>query len=146
MSRYFTLIQAEQQLPAVERAIRDAVALKAEYSSAENNIQKATQRIVNLGGSIANRDQFMAERSRRDAASEALQTAIEQIHGFGCQVKDLDIGLIDFPTLYRGQEVLLCWKLGEDGIRFWHGVEEGFRGRKAIDQDFLDNHRGDDIN
>ena len=49
---------------------------------------------------------------------------------------------IDFLTLYHGREVCLCWKLGEDRIRFWHGMEEGFRGRKAIDEEFLENHAG----
>ena len=63
-----------------------------------------------------------------------------QISSNDDDIKDLEIGLIDFPTLFRGQEVYLCWKLGEDKIRFWHGIHEGFRGRKAIDQDFLDNH------
>jgi hypothetical protein len=61
----------------------------------------------------------------------------------GVLVKDLDIGLIDFLTRYHGREVCLCWKLGEDRIAFWHGMEEGFRGRKAIDQEFVRNHRGD---
>jgi hypothetical protein len=58
-------------------------------------------------------------------------------------VKDLDTGLVDFPTMYRGVEVCLCWKLGEGAIGYWHGVDEGFRGRKPIDQDFRDQHRGD---
>ena len=61
-------------------------------------------------------------------------------------VKDLDVGLIDFPTLYRGEEVYLCWKLGETGIQYWHGIDEGFRGRKKIDRDFLDNHKGESPN
>jgi hypothetical protein len=55
-------------------------------------------------------------------------------------VKDLDIGLVDFPTVFRGVEVCLCWKLGEPRIGYWHGAEEGFRGRKPIDQDFLAHH------
>jgi len=57
-------------------------------------------------------------------------------------VKDLDIGLVDFPTLFRGAEVYLCWRLGEPAIQFWHGVDEGFAKRKAIDQDFRDHHNG----
>ena len=146
MPRYFTLLEAERLLPAVERAIRDAIAVKSEYQEAEQNIQRATQRIVSLGGTIVDREQFAAERSRRDAAATALKKAVEDIHEMGCQVKDLDIGLIDFPTLYHGREVLLCWKLGESGISFWHGLEDGFRGRKPIDGEFLDNHRGDGLN
>ena len=60
----------------------------------------------------------------------------------GAQIKDLDIGLIDFPTMYRGREVLLCWKLGEERIAFWHGTDEGFKGRKAINDEFREQHRG----
>ena len=51
--------------------------------------------------------------------------------------------LVDFPTLFKGVEVYLCWKLGEPAIDFWHGIDEGFRGRKPIDKEFLDHHRGD---
>jgi hypothetical protein len=58
-------------------------------------------------------------------------------------VKDLELGLLDFPTLYRGKEVCLCWRLGEPEIAFWHEVDEGYKGRKPIDQAFLENHRGD---
>ena len=72
-----------------------------------------------------------------------LREAIEQMQELGCVIKDLDTGLLDFPTLFRGKEVYLCWKLGEPSIGFWHGVDEGFRGRKPIDQDFLDHHEGD---
>lgn len=146
MPRYFTLRQAEELLPEVERMIREAVAFKAEYQEAESRIQKATQRIVMLGGSIANRDTMAADRNRRDTAASALNQVVQQIQELGVQVKDLDIGLIDFPTLYRGREVLLCWKLGESGIAFWHGLEDGFRGRKPLDDDFLANHEGDAVN
>jgi len=65
------------------------------------------------------------------------------VQEIGCLIKDIDVGLVDFPTSLRGVEVYLCWKLGESGISFWHGVDEGFRGRKPIDKDFLDNHQGD---
>jgi hypothetical protein len=82
-------------------------------------------------------------KSERGAAATALKSSIETIHEVGCVVKDLDIGLVDFPTLFRGEEVYLCWKMGESSIQFWHGVDEGFAGRKPIDQDFLDNHRGE---
>jgi hypothetical protein len=146
MPRFFTLAQAELLLPDVERVLREMIALKQEYQESELKIRKATQRIVSLGGSLVDRRQFAADRSRRDSAEAALKDAISRVHEFGCQVKDLDMGLIDFPTRYRGREVLLCWKLGESGIRFWHGLEEGFRGRKPVDDDFLANHRGDDVN
>ena len=70
---------------------------------------------------------------------------MERIDELGVQVKDLETGLVDFPTLFRGEEVYLCWRMDEADIDHWHGVHEGFDGRKAIDRAFLDNHRGDDI-
>jgi hypothetical protein len=145
MSRYFTLMEADRMLPEVERLLRAAIAAKMELAESEGAIQKAVQRIVMLGGSTGNRDQIAAERSRRDSTAERLKAAIGQIEELGIQVKDLDIGLIDFPTLYHGNEVLLCWRLGEERISFWHGLEEGFRGRKPLDAEFLQNHRGDSV-
>jgi hypothetical protein len=82
----------------------------------------------------------LALRTRQDASARALKTAMDGIEEAGAQVKDLDIGLIDFMTLYRGEEVCLCWRMGEDEIRFWHGAQEGFRGRKPIDDEFLKHH------
>ena len=61
---------------------------------------------------------------------------MEQIEESGCVVKDLDIGLIDFPAMLGEQQVFLCWKLGEPRIEYWHGVHEGFAGRKPIDDEF----------
>jgi hypothetical protein len=82
-------------------------------------------------------------KNRRESSALRLKDVLEKIQEFGCLVKDLDIGLIDFPTLLNGEEVYLCWKLGESGIQFWHGVQEGFRGRKAIDHEFIAQHQGE---
>ena len=59
---------------------------------------------------------------------------MNKIQETGCVVKDLDEGLVDFPSLIEGEEVYLCWKLGEEHIDFWHGVDEGFAGRKPLDE------------
>jgi hypothetical protein len=67
----------------------------------------------------------------------------ENFEEIGCVVKDLDIGLIDFPALYRGKEVYLCWRLGEPDIDFWHPTDEGFAGRRPIDGEFLRECGGD---
>jgi hypothetical protein len=85
----------------------------------------------------------MDARARRDSAAAQLRDSMEAIEKLGCLLKDLDIGLADFPTLYRGREAYLCWKLGETAIRFWHGEDEGFAGRKPIDRDFLEHHGGE---
>jgi hypothetical protein len=144
MARYFTVAQAERMLPEVERALRDALFHKAEYQKADQEFSQQMQRIRMAGGSRVDRGPLLALRARRDTSAAALQEAMERVEQTGALVKDLDIGLIDFLTFYDEREVCLCWKLGEDRIRFWHGLEEGFRGRKPIDEGFLASHRGGD--
>jgi len=143
MARRFTLAEAQSLIPEVSRLMTGVVSLKDAYQEAERAIQIWARRITMMGGVMVDRNQTIDARKRRDTSAASLRSAIEQVQALGCVVKDLDIGLIDFPTEFRGVEVYLCWKLGEPKIEFWHGVEEGFRGRKAIDQDFLDHHRGD---
>jgi len=142
MSRRFTLAEAQRLIPRIDRLLREAIAFKASYDEAEKEIQSFQERVMMMGGIAVDRERAVESRTRRDGAAAQLRNAIEQVQEAGCLIKDLDIGLIDFPTTYRGVEVYLCWKLGEEGIEYWHGVDEGFRGRKKIDQDFLDNHQG----
>ncbi len=143
MPKRFTLAEAQTLIPSVEPLLRKAIELKSTYDSGESAIEKIGERITMAGGLTVNRDQVLEARRSRDRAAAALRTVIEEVQEFGCVVKDLDTGLIDFPTFYQGQEVYLCWKLGESAIAFWHGVDEGFAGRKPIDQDFRQNHEGD---
>jgi len=143
MPRFFTLSQAEKLLPQVESAIREAIVRKAEYDQAEAEWQGFSQRVMVQGGMQVDRPRLLEQKNRRESAALLVKNSIERVHEFGCVVKDLDIGLIDFPTLLNGQEVYLCWKLGESGIQFWHGLHEGFRGRKAIDEEFLEHHQGE---
>lgn len=146
MSRYFTLAEAERMIPAVERSLRDAISQKSEYESANRELTDAVEKIRMAGGSRVNPGPLLTQRARRDSNAKALKENIDRMEGMGVQIKDLDIGLIDFLTLYHDREVCLCWKLGEKGIHFWHGIDEGFRGRKAIDEEFLANHEGDSAN
>jgi hypothetical protein len=143
MPRFFTLEQAEKVLPDVDSAIRRVISLKAEYEVLQSEWQSFSERLVATGGMRVDRGRVMEQKNSRETTALALKQAVEKVHEFGCLVKDLDIGLIDFPTLFQGEEVYLCWKLGETGIGFWHGVNEGFRGRKPIDSGFLEHHRGE---
>ena len=143
MAKRFTHAEAQQMLTEVGRLLREALDAKSEYQEAEKAIQEQSERVMLMGGVTVDRDRALTARSRRDAAAAMLKGAIDAVQDTGCLVKDLDIGLVDFPTLFKGVEVYLCWKLGEPSIEFWHDVDEGFRGRKPIDQDFLQNHRGD---
>jgi hypothetical protein len=143
MAKRFTLAEAQSLIPEVGRLLQEALEAKSEYEAAERSIHQFQEHVMLMGGTMVNRDHALEARSRRESAAAALRASIESVQETGCMIKDLDIGLVDFPTLFRGVEVYLCWKLGEKGIEFWHGVDEGFRGRKPIDQDFLDHHRGD---
>lgn len=143
MPRFFTLLQAETLLPQLEPLLRGVIDQKKAYEQAEGEITGMSQRIALTGGMLVSREQMARTRKKKDAAVRGLAAAVEKIQDLGCQIKDADTGLIDFPTLYRGEEVYLCWKLGEPSIEFWHRVEDGFRGRQRIDSEFLANHKGD---
>lgn len=141
--RYFTLPEAQRALPEVERHLREALFHKTESQKAQEHMDRTTDHVRSSGGARVNPGEVLATRARRDTSISALKEALDEIHEAGALVKDLDIGLLDFMTRYRDRDVCLCWKLGEDQIRFWHGTDEGFRGRKPIDQEFLQNHRGE---
>jgi hypothetical protein len=138
--RYFTLAEAERLLPEVERHLRDALFHKSEYQKAHHELEQTTHRVRLSGGARINPGRQLELRARRDTSAAALKEALGEIEQSGALIKDLDIGLLDFMTRYHQQDVCLCWKLGEDAIRFWHSPEEGFRGRKQIDEEFLKNH------
>ena len=144
MPRYFTLPQAESLLPEVERFLRDALFHKSEAEKAHRELEDTSDRILASGGMRVNPGQLLAVRARRDTSVAALKDALEQIEAAGALVKDLDIGLIDFLSRFQDRDVCLCWKLGESGIGFWHSVDEGFQGRKPINQEFRDGHSASD--
>jgi hypothetical protein len=143
MAKRFTLAEAQSLIPEVSNLLGEAILRKGSYEEAERAIQASMQRIGMMGGMLVDRNRAIEERKQRDGSAGKLRSAIERIQAIGCVVKDLDVGLIDFPTEFRGQEVYLCWRRGESQIEFWHGIEEGFKDRKEIDQGFRDHHRGD---
>ena len=143
MPRYFTLREARAALPAVSRDIRDAVAAKTRYQEADGALQTLGQRILMRGGIMVDTAAAEAWKSQRDSGAQTLKATLGRIEDLGVLVKDLDVWLIDFPTLYRGQEVYLCYRMDETDIDFWHGTQEGFAGRKLIDGEFLSHHTGD---
>ncbi|MGA2712965.1 MAG: DUF2203 domain-containing protein [Bryobacteraceae bacterium] len=143
MPRYFTIEEARAALPVVGRSIREAVHAKTRYLEAEKVIQDLAQRILMMGGINVDTAAAEAWKSQRDSNAQTLKNCMERVENLGVLVKDLDVGLVDFPTLFRDEEVYLCWRMDEDDIDHWHGVSEGFAGRKPIDKNFVDNHRGD---
>jgi hypothetical protein len=135
MSKRFTLAEAESLIPSVDHLMRQAVELKSGYANAARRIDSFQEHIMLMGGTVVDRGKV------REAA--ALRGIIEQVQELGCVIKDLDMGLVDFLTSFQGRDVYLCWKIGEPSIAYWHGIDEGFAGRKAIDRNFREHHHGD---
>lgn len=144
MTRFFTLLEAEALLPSIEAHLGRLLQLKNEHEQTNAQLNVINQRIMLAGGMVPPREQVLELKKQKESAARGLKETVEAIHETGCQLKDVEIGLIDFPTLYRGKEVYLCWKLGEEGIGYWHQVEDGYQGRRPIDSEFLSNHRGDE--
>jgi hypothetical protein len=139
--KFFNLEEAERLLPEVERLLRSAIESKKSLETADQSIGDARQHIMSQGGSLPDRATLARARRQREQSAAELQEALQQIGSSGVLVKDLDVGLIDFPCLMNDREVYLCWKLGEGHIEFWHHVEDGFAGRKPVDKQFLEQIR-----
>jgi len=86
-------------------------------------------------GGVARGPEVVAAKEAADRLAAKIRQGIQEIQALGCVVKDLDMGLVDFPALRDGQEVYLCYRLGEERIAFWHGLEEGYAGRKPLEAD-----------
>ncbi len=142
MPRYFTLDEARAALPVVGRSIREAVQARQLYREADTLIRDLAQRILMAGGMHVDNVRTEAWKAQLDGSASTLKSAMERIEQLGVLVKDLDTGLVDFPTLFKGEEVYLCWRMDEADISHWHGINEGFAGRREIDSNFVDNHSG----
>ena len=132
--RSFTLDEAQSLLPVLESLLRTAIDGKQLIESVDTEFQEVAHRVFLNGGTFLNIVHLARRKAEREKAVQHVKDAIAEIDSTGVQVKDLDIGLLDFPCEVDGHTVLLCWKLGEKSITHWHGVSEGFAGRKRIDE------------
>lgn len=133
-NRTFTLAEAQKLLPILEALLRKANAAKKRCEEIDGRFQQVNQRILLHGGMLLDIVPLAHLRAERDKLNQTITDSLAEIAAMGVQVKDLDIGLLDFPCVVEGKVVLLCWKLGETTIGHWHGVDEGYGGRKRIDQ------------
>lgn len=133
MSRIFTLSEAQTLLPVVEALLRKAQGAGKSAAELDQEMQELSQQIFLQGGMQVNIVAAARRRAERDKAAQELQDTLAEIDAIGVQVKDLDQGLLDFPSVLDGRSILLCWKLGEKEIGYWHSPEDGFAGRKPLD-------------
>ena len=132
-SKYFSLTEAERLRAQVEPILIEAMETRRKMAEFEKQLTAIAERIQRSGGLMVSYEKAAKARIERNRMEEAVRSALERIHSTGCLVKDLDIGLVDFPSRINDEEVYLCWRLGEDRIRFYHRQDEGFAGRKPID-------------
>jgi hypothetical protein len=132
--RTFTLDEAQSLLPVLESLLRTAIDAKKILDEVDTQLQALHHRIFLNGGMFLDIVPLARRKAERTRAEQRAKDALAEIDSIGVQVKDIGIGLLDFPCEVDGQKILLCWKMGEKSITHWHGIEEGFAGRKPIDE------------
>ena len=131
--KLFSLTEAERARAELEPVLLEAMGARRRMGELEEALSGLAERIQRMGGMLVSYEKAAKLRLERDALSQAIRSAIERIEATGCVVKDLDVGLLDFPARLHDQDIYLCWRVGEDRIRFYHSQDEGFAGRKPID-------------
>jgi len=131
MEREFTLEEANDAVAELRPVVERMVEHGSKLADAQREQRQLVTRIAGNGGDMQPSDlRELAETIQLEA--DAIAACAQEIDAAGAQIKSLEEGLLDFPARREGEQVLLCWKLGEDEIRFWHGVDEGFAGRKPL--------------
>ncbi len=129
--RYFTIEEANAAVDDLRPVVEQMVEHRRRFLVAQHRRGGLTEQAGSNGGDLTPTD-FVEVEEELELQASALAACIERIQSAGAQVKDLDQGLLDFPALRDGEEILLCWRLGEDEIEYFHGTDEGFAGRKPL--------------
>ena len=132
--RYFTPEEANALLEQVRPAAERLVAHRRAFAEAAARRAQLTTHVAGNGGDL-DPGEVREDAEQMEREAEGVAAAVEELDGLGVLVKDLDSGLVDFPALHRGEEVLLCWQVGEPEVAHWHGLDEGFAGRKPLPLD-----------
>ncbi len=130
--RTFTIEEARWLLPVLQGLLKSAMDGKLVIESVQSELTATNHRIFLTGGLLPDIIHLARRRAAHDKAVQSVKDALGEIDAMGVQVKDLDMGLLDFPCQVDNEIVLLCWKAGETDITHWHGMDEGFRGRKLL--------------
>jgi hypothetical protein len=128
MSILFTVDQANTILPKVKKRFDEILFCK-------NNVIDIQEELQNLSDSNCSFEKFIIKKQELNHAVTSLYSMIQKLEDMGVMIKSVDEGLLDFPSIRYDEEIWLCWKFGENQVKFWHGKEEGFMGRKPIPQE-----------
>ena len=128
MSILFTVDQANTILPKVKKRFDEILFCK-------NNVIDIQEELQNLSDSNCSFEKFITKKQQLNHAVTSLYSMIQKLEDMGVMIKSVDEGLLDFPSIRYDEDKWLCWKFGENQVKFWHGKEEGFMGRKPIPQE-----------
>ena len=132
--KLFTLDEANRLLPALEPLLRRLVEKREALREHEQVIEEFRTAAGQSGGGLPG-GRFGQARAAAEQLGAEIADGIRRIEEWGCAVKDLDQGLVDFLSRRGDDTVFLCWRLGEQSIRYWHGLKEGFAGRKPLEHE-----------
>lgn len=133
---YFSVASANQTLPLVRAIVSDIVELYPEVKDREERLTRITRgrsKEARPGDPYSEEVEQIKQELERDV--ERLQGFIDELQQLGVDFKDPVMGLVDFPAQRDGEEVCLCWKLGEPSVAFWHTLDSGFQGRKELTEE-----------
>ncbi|MBI3953102.1 MAG: DUF2203 domain-containing protein [Chloroflexi bacterium] len=128
MPRYFTPEEAAALIPQLSSILLEMQKDKSDLDAKEEELKEAQQRSKSNGHSQAR--ELQAQRAALERLADKLNEGIARIGALGCQLKDIALGLVDFPAVREGKAVLLCWRLGEAAVDHWHEVDTGYGSRQ----------------
>lgn len=132
MPRHFTPKEANDELREIRPLVEELVSHRREQQRLRAERAELSAKIAGNGGGIDSQAIAGLEEAEQRERVDVVR-CVNEIHERGAIVKDPDEGLVDFPAVREGEEILLCWRLGEDEVAHWHGLEEGFAGRRRLD-------------
>ncbi|HXG36907.1 MAG TPA: DUF2203 domain-containing protein [Dehalococcoidia bacterium] len=134
--RYFTVQEAEALLPQLTPILSELQAEKREADRLQAQLAELSEKVGGNGHSLSEAYQQLQQQAQK--ISDRAARLAQQINDYGCELKDINSGLLDFRTLYQGREVYLCWRMGEERIQWWHELDSGFAGRKPLQRELIE--------
>jgi len=131
---FYTVAEANARLPELTRLLTEIRAQAQQLAALKGRLSTVKEKVRRNGYHNPAEDTTVA--SIEEGIEQAISMGINQLAQWGIELKDLNTGLIDFPALYEGRTVYLCWQLGEPEVGYWHETDAGFAGRQPIDDTF----------
>jgi hypothetical protein len=123
-THYFTVAEANALLPKVKAVVGEVLGARQRILDAKPDLWPVLEKAIGNGGS-KKAGELIVEFRR-------VEEGVRALGEMGCILKDINAGLVDFPTIRNGKQVLLCWRFDEPEIGFWHDPESGFAGRQPL--------------